>query len=288
MIRLLGFLTKALCVGCWGLLVYFVGSQYGTFAGTVVSGVSAAVAWAMTVRVPPRHGAIICNWSGGHREVGPGLHWLRRPYEWVDTIRPLDKADLKFFVEAETRQGDPVTVRIAAGVRTQLAYLNESLLFGTSAERFEAAQSRIESLVTYLISRCDTYRDIYDGVVGIQDGLLSFFKTEQTDGRSLEAYYAISLAYVTISDIKLRDGLGEVVSLKRIQEERGKALHIAVTDYRREAKRLRHGNPELDKTRVLELLMSQTGVIPQEIKVSRIEVGGIAKEIARILGKDVS
>ncbi len=288
MARLLGFLSKALCVACWGALIYLVYSRYGSFAGAIVTGESAAIAWAMTVRVPPRHGAIICNWRGGHREVGPGLHWLRLPYEWVDTIRPLDKADLNFVVKAETRKGDPVTVRIAAGVRTQLAYLNESLLFGSSNEQFKAVQNRIESLVTYLISRCDTYRDIYDGAVGIQDGLLSFFKTEQAEGRSLEAYYAITLSHVTISDIAPAEGIREAAALKRIQEEKGRALHVAVTDYHREAKRLLRGNPELDKTRVMELLMSQTGVIPQEIKVNRIEVGGLAQEIRRILGDSVN
>ncbi|TSC82922.1 MAG: hypothetical protein G01um101419_442 [Parcubacteria group bacterium Gr01-1014_19] len=288
MFRLLGFLSKAVCVACWGALIYSVGFRYGPFAGAIMAGLSGVVAWAMTVRVPPRHGAIICNWRGGHREIGAGLHLLRRPYEWVDTIRLLDKADLKFSVQAETQKGDQVTVWLAVGVRTLLAFLNESLLFGSSTERFRAVQNRIESLVTYLISRCDTYRDIYAGKGGIEDGLLSFFKTEQADGRSLEAYYATSLAHVTISDIVPRDDVREAAALKRIQEEKGKALHVAVSDYHREAKRLLRGNPELDKTRVMELLMAQTGVIPQKIKVNRIEVGGLAQEIRRILGDSVN
>ncbi len=289
MTKALGLLTKGLFLACVGSLVYFVELKYGWFAGLLACVVPAAVWWALLARIPPRHGAVVCNWWGGYREIGAGLSLVWWPVEWVDAIRPLDKADRTFYVKAETRQGDPLIVKISVGLVTRLAHLNESLLFGSSDERFKAAQGRLESLVTYLISRCDTYRDVYAGSAGIQDGLLSFFKTEQAGGQSLEAYYAVYLSYVTMSDISLRNGLEEAVTLPRIQEERGRALRIAMKDYRRETKLLSRDNPGLDKNQVLQLLMTHNGVIPQEIKVNRVEIGGdVVKELRRILGDSES
>lgn len=221
---------------------------------------------------PPRHGACLANLAGGYRAVGPGVHLLGCPGEWVDRVVDLRKFEITFIAKPDTAGRDAAAMRVVVGCEPSVPYLPEYIRF-EEAERKYAVQSRIEGLLTRLGHLCGSFDAIYAGGADISAKIMLLYKNDSAGGMSLEEYYGLKVNYVIFPDITGPQIVRDAAALKWVAEEDVKTLQIKVRGYEDQIDVMVANEPSLSRSQARDTLLAITGAIPQTTLNRRIETG---------------
>lgn len=243
------------------------------------------------VFVKTKTGSLRANVFGGEKHLGPGWHFLWRPFQWLakindSNVHSVQKQTLlaEIKIEAKNKASVTIKLRLIRRIVDLVRYLD------FPKEDFEkSVLDHLEGVATDLARACKDLDEIYEKVKNgeFEAKLLACFQELMPSSNlTVGEYHGIAVDSVVISDVELPKEIEQAALEDQVAELKAKALKTEAKGLRDAAKTVqgrtpKGEEPKLSKDRAFQIVQAQQG----KIDIS-IEEFGLSPQTLKTLEKD--